>query len=35
MTRSATEADIQKVTDRHIIEIDHLVASKEQEVMAV
>ena len=30
-----TEADIQKVTDRHIIEIDHLVASKEQEVMAV
>ena len=29
-----TEADIQKVTDRHIIEIDHLVASKEQEVMA-
>jgi ribosome recycling factor len=30
-----TEADIQKVTDRHIIEIEHLVASKEQEVMAV
>ena len=29
------EADIQKVTDRHITEIDHLVASKEQEVMAV
>ena len=29
------EADIQKVTDRHITEIDQLVASKEQEVMAV
>ena len=30
-----SEADIQKVTDRHIAEIDHLVASKEQEIMVV
>ena len=30
-----TEADIQKVTDRHIIAIDALVAAKEQEIMAV
>lgn len=29
------ETEIQKVTDKHIIEIDHLVASKEQEIMAV
>lgn len=29
------EADIQKVTDKHIAEIDALVASKEQEIMAV
>jgi ribosome recycling factor len=29
------EADIQKVTDRHIGEIDAMVASKEQEIMAV
>jgi len=29
------EADIQKVTDRHIAEIDALVAAKEQEIMAV
>ena len=29
------EADIQKVTDKHITEIDALVASKEQEIMAV
>ena len=29
------EADIQKVTDRHIAEIDQMVASKEQEIMAV
>ena len=29
------EADIQKVTDRHIAEIDSLVAAKEQEIMAV
>ncbi|MEY2952224.1 MAG: ribosome recycling factor [Pseudomonadota bacterium] len=29
------EADIQKVTDRHIIEIDHMVSAKEQEIMAV
>jgi ribosome recycling factor len=29
------EADIQKVTDRHIITIDQLVAAKEQEIMAV
>jgi ribosome recycling factor len=30
-----TEGDIQKVTDKHIAEIDSLVASKEQEIMAV
>ncbi len=30
-----SETDIQKVTDRHIIEIDHLVAAKEQDLMAV
>lgn len=29
------EADIQKVTDRHIAEIDRLVAAKEAEVLAV
>lgn len=29
------EADIQKVTDRHIAEIDALVVGKEQEIMAV
>ncbi|KQM68723.1 ribosome recycling factor [Xylophilus sp. Leaf220] len=29
------EADVQKVTDRHIVEIDKLVAAKEQEIMAV
>ena len=29
------EADIQKVTDRHIQAIDQLVASKEQDIMAV
>jgi len=29
------ESDIQKVTDRHIAEIDALVAGKEQEIMAV
>lgn len=29
------ESDIQKVTDRHIAEIDTLVAAKEQEIMAV
>ena len=29
------EADIQKVTDRHIITIDALVAAKEQDIMAV
>jgi ribosome recycling factor len=29
------EADIQKVTDRHIIEIDRMVEAKEQEIMAV
>jgi ribosome recycling factor len=30
-----SEADIQKVTDRHIAAIDQLVASKEQDIMAV
>jgi ribosome recycling factor len=30
-----TEADIQKVTDRHIVAIDQLVAAKEQDIMAV
>jgi ribosome recycling factor len=29
------EADVQKVTDKHIVEIDRLVASKEQDIMAV
>jgi ribosome recycling factor len=30
-----SEAEIQKVTDRHIAEIDQLIAAKEQEIMAV
>jgi ribosome recycling factor len=30
-----SEADIQKITDRHIVEIDQLVTAKEQEIMAV
>ena len=29
------EADIQKVTDKHVAEIDKMVESKEQEIMAV
>jgi ribosome recycling factor len=29
------ETDIQKVTDRHVIVIDQLVAAKEQDIMAV
>ena len=29
------EADVQKFTDKHIAEIDALVAAKEQEIMAV
>jgi ribosome recycling factor len=29
------EADIQKVTDRHVIEVDQMVTAKEQEIMAV
>jgi len=29
------ETDIQKVTDRHVMAIDQLVAAKEQEIMAV
>ena len=29
------EADVQKITDKHIAEIDRLVASKEQDIMAV
>lgn len=30
-----SEADIQKMTDRHITEIDRMVAAKEQDLMAV
>ena len=30
-----SEAEIQKMTDKHIAEIDALVAAKEQEIMAV
>jgi ribosome recycling factor len=30
-----SEADIQKVTDKHIAEVDALVAAKEQDIMAV
>jgi len=30
-----SEADIQKLTDKHVATIDQLVAAKEQEVMAV
>ena len=30
-----SEAEIQKLTDRHIAEIDRLVASKEQDILAV
>ena len=30
-----SEADIQKLTDRYIAEVDKLVAAKEQEIMAV
>jgi ribosome recycling factor len=30
-----SESDIQKMTDRHIIAIDQLVAAKEQDIMAV
>ena len=30
-----SEADIQKLTDRHIAEVDRLIAAKEQEIMAV
>jgi ribosome recycling factor len=30
-----SESDIQKVTDRHIVAIDQLVAAKEQDIMAV
>jgi ribosome recycling factor len=29
------EADTQKITDRHIAEVDQLVASKEQDILAV
>jgi ribosome recycling factor len=29
------ESDIQKVTDRHVAEVDQLVAAKEQEIMVV
>ena len=29
------EADIQKITDKHIASIDQLIASKEQDIMAV
>ncbi len=30
-----SEADIQKVTDKHIADVDRLVAAKEQDIMAV
>jgi ribosome recycling factor len=30
-----SEADVQKLTDRHIAEVDKLVAAKEQDIMAV
>ena len=30
-----SEAEIQKVTDRHVAAIDQLVAAKEQDIMAV
>lgn len=30
-----SEADIQKLTDRHIVEVDRLMASKETDIMAV
>ena len=30
-----SEADIQKITDKHIAEVDRLVTSKEQDIMAV
>ena len=30
-----TEAEVQKATDKHMAEIDQLVAGKEQEIMAV
>jgi len=30
-----SEADVQKLTDRHIADVDRLVASKEQDIMAV
>jgi ribosome recycling factor len=30
-----SESEIQKLTDRHIAEVDRLVASKEQDIMAV
>ena len=30
-----SEADVQKLTDKHIADIDTLVASKEQEIMAI
>ena len=29
------EADTQKITDKHIAEVDHLVAAKEQDILAV
>ncbi len=30
-----TETEIQKITDKHVIEIDQLVAAKEHEIMAI
>jgi len=30
-----SEADIQKITDKHIAEVDRVVASKEQDILAV
>lgn len=30
-----TETEVQKLTDKHIVDVDALVASKEQEILAV
>ena len=33
--QKSSEADIQKITDRHIVAIDQLIAAKEHDIMAV